>query len=207
MLLHEVGLTFTVMPSLADETVPQYIPAELVPRYLAEKKAMATPLDGTDTVIVAADTVVILKGSILNKPTDRKDAIRMLTMLSGQTHMVVTSVFVRNQLTSELIEDRTRVTFRQLDMADIERYVDQFKPFDKAGAYGAQECLPQGLNPCSERELNFLESIGKQDLLSRTTASPHDGQFQLEAIERINGSYFNVMGLPVHLVYTHLQGL
>ncbi|MBS1950877.1 MAG: Septum formation protein Maf [Cytophagales bacterium] len=168
-LLKEIGLTFTVDPPHIDESFPGDMPAENVPSYLAEKKAKALLFKITDEIVVASDTVVILKNKILNKPQDRNEAIEMLSRLSGNTHTVITAVCLLSQEKCECFDDRTEVTFKTLSKEEIEFYVDHYKPYDKAGAYGAQD---------------FIGMV---------------------AIEKIVGSYFTVMGLPVHQVYARLQ--
>ena len=86
----------------------------------------------------------------------------------------------------------------------IASYVDHYQPFDKAGSYGAQECLPEGFNPCSAEEMEFLRTIKHEDLVAKSiTRLP--GQGGMNAIRKIEGSYFNVMGLPVHRVYRELE--
>lgn len=167
-LMKEAGFTFTVEKPAVDEAFPDTLPVEQVARYLAEKKAEVFRLRLRDEVVVTADTVVILGGRILNKPQDRAEAIAMLTALSGRTHRVMTGVCILSKEREEAFEDTTDVTFVTLTPAEIEFYVDHYKPYDKAGAYGAQDWIG------------------------------------MIAIEKINGSYFNVMGLPIHLVYQHL---
>ena len=120
-------------------------------------------------VIVAADTVVIVDENIVNKPADRDEAIRMLTMLSGRTHLVMTGVCIISREREESFDESTLVTFQSLTAGEIEHYVDNYKPYDKAGAYGAQDWIG------------------------------------MIAIQKIEGSYFNVMGLPIHVVYQHLK--
>jgi len=113
--------------------------------------------------------VVILDNQILNKPENRLQAINMLRQLSGRTHLVMTGVCILSAGREISFDDTTEVTFTRLTNEEIEYYVDTYKPYDKAGAYGAQD---------------FIGMIG---------------------IEKINGSYFNVMGLPVHKVYPILK--
>jgi septum formation protein len=121
-----------------------------------------------EEIIVTADTVVILSNRIINKPEDRNEAIRMLTDLSGKTHIVMTGVCILSKEKEESFDDTTEVSFQALKQAEIEFYVDNYKPYDKAGAYGAQDWIG------------------------------------MVAIQNIVGSYFNVMGLPIHKVYQHL---
>lgn len=167
--MRETGFNFTVEKPDVDETFPTQLPVEQVARYLATQKAEYFRPRITDEVVVTADTVVIIDNSILNKPQDRNEAIRMLNVLSGRTHLVMTGVCILSSEKEESFDDTTEVTFKKLSQAEIEFYVGQYKPFDKAGAYGAQDWIG------------------------------------MVAIEKITGSYFNVMGLPIHLVYQHLS--
>lgn len=168
-LMREAGFTFTVEKPDVEESFPEELPVEQVARYLANKKAEYFRKELHNQIIVTADTVVILDGEIMNKPADRKEAITMLSRLSGKTHLVMTGVCILSAEREESFDDTTEVTFRNLKQEEIEFYVDQYKPYDKAGAYGAQD---------------FIGMI---------------------AIEEIKGSYFNVMGLPIHKVYEHLK--
>ena len=167
--MKEAGFEFKTITPESDEEFPDSMPAQLVPRYLAERKARSLEHRITNETIVASDTVVILDGTILNKPAGRAEAIEMLTRLSGRTHTVITAVCLLSTGKMDLFDDRTQVTFKKLSREEIEYYVDRCKPFDKAGSYGAQD---------------WLGMVG---------------------IERINGSYFTVMGLPMHKLYQHLQ--
>ncbi len=168
-LMREAGFTFTVEKPEVDESFPDELPVEQVARYLAVKKAEAFRPSLNDQIIVTADTVVILEQKILNKPADRPEAIAMLFQLSGKTHRVMTGVCILSAEREVSFDDTTEVTFSTLSLQEIEYYVDHYKPYDKAGAYGAQD---------------FIGMI---------------------AIEKIVGSYFNVMGLPIHNVYKHLS--
>ena len=162
-------MEFTVDPPHIDESFPADMPIQNVPSYLAEKKARALLPKIKDEVVLASDTVVILGNQILNKPADRAEAIQMLSDLSGHTHTVITAVCLLSKEKTDCFEDRTEVTFKKLSQNEIEFYVDNYKPYDKAGAYGAQD---------------FIGMI---------------------AIEKIVGSYFTVMGLPIHKVYERLE--
>ena len=175
------------------------MPAEDVSLFLASKKADWFAFKD-DEVILTADTIVVINGAILNKPADREDAIRMLSVLSGRTHQVFTGVCIASKKKRKLFREETGVTFRNLNKEEVEYYIDNFKPYDKAGSYGAQECLPPDMNPCSPDEVAFLQKIGKPDLVSSTLGSK-----AIAAIKQINGSYFNVMGLPIHRVYHELM--
>ena len=167
-LLKEAGFTFTVEKSDVEESFPAELPVEDVARYLAEKKAEYFRPGIHEEIVLTADTVVVLDGRILNKPQDRADAIRMLTLLSGKTHRVITGVSIVSKEKEDSFDDTTEVTFKKLSQQEIEFYVDTYEPYDKAGAYGAQDWIG------------------------------------MVAVEKIIGSYFNVMGLPIHKVYQHL---
>lgn len=168
-LMKEAGFEFVVEKPDVDESFPSTLPVEQVARYLAAKKAEYFRPRLTDEIIVTADTVVVLDNNILNKPADRQEAIEMLSRLSGRTHRVITGVSIFSKEKEEIFDDTTEVTFKKLSSKEIEFYVDNYKPYDKAGAYGAQDWVG------------------------------------MVAIQTINGSYFNVMGLPIHKVYQHLS--
>lgn len=203
-LMREIGFSFTVRAPDIDESFSASMPVVDVPGYLAEKKARVFEADLQDEVVVASDTVVIINNEILNKPTDRNDAITMLHKLSGNTHTVVTAVCLLSKTKSICFHDHTKVTFRSLSQTDIEFYIDHFKPLDKAGAYGAQDCLPENFNPCSKEEIDFLDSIGRHNLIEQTITQPATGK-RITIIDKIVGSYFTVMGFPIHLVYQKLH--
>jgi septum formation protein len=167
-LMREAGFTFTVEKPDVNESFPNDLPTDQVAKYLAEKKAEYFRLTMKDEIVLTADTVVILGSQILNKPLDRNEAIEMLTNLSGNTHNVMTGVCILSKEKEISFEDLTEVTFQPLTTEEIIFYVDHYKPFDKAGAYGAQDWIG------------------------------------MVAIQKIVGSYFNVMGLPIHKVYQHL---
>jgi septum formation protein len=168
-LMKEAGFQFTIESPDIDESFSAEMLVELVPKYLAEKKARVLLPKIDKEIIVASDTVVILGKIILNKPKDRHEAIEMLQLLSGQTHLVITAVCLLSKEKMVCFDDRTEVTFKKLSLEEIEFYIDTCKPFDKAGAYGAQD---------------WLGMVG---------------------IEKINGSYFTVMGMPMHRVYEELM--
>jgi septum formation protein len=170
-LMQQAGFEFTIQKPDVDEDFPNDMPVENVAKFLAEKKAKALASFIDNHIVVTADTVVIIDQSILNKPTDFNEAFDMLQMLSGRTHHVRTGVCITYQKEKVLFDDVTVVTFSKLTKKEIEYYIHQYKPFDKAGAYGAQD---------------FIGMIG---------------------IEKIEGSYFNVMGLPIHRVYRVINDL
>ncbi len=202
-LMKEIGYSFALGLPEGDESFSPEMEVTQVPQYLAQKKAGTFRTKIDREIVITADTVVILGNTILNKPIDRNDAIRMLTELSGQTHLVITAVCLLSADKTDCFDDRTEVTFNKLTHSQIEVYVDNCRPLDKAGSYGAQECLPPGMNPCSAEENNFLKKIKRLDLITKSLTSS-TSQAGLLAIEKIKGSYFNVMGLPIHKVYEHL---
>lgn len=170
-LLQGLGIPFKVFViDGIDESYPANIPSENVAEYIAVKKAApyAENIKGTDNVVLTADTVVVCFGEILGKPSDEQDAYRMLRMLSGKTHYVYTGVCITAEGKQKHFSVRTDVTFRELTDDEIWHYIHEYKPFDKAGAYGIQE---------------WIGYVG---------------------ITGINGSYYNVMGLPVQRIYKEL---
>lgn len=174
-LLGQLGLTFCLgHAGDIDETYPADLAAVDVAPYLSRLKAdhyRRIAMQPNDLVI-CADTVVIIDDTVLGKPTDEADACRMLSRLSGRTHRVVTGITLEWNDGSEpkRLTDRaiTEVTFAQLSREEIRWYVENYKPLDKAGAYGIQEWIGAA------------------------------------AVSRIDGSYSNVMGLPLHLLYEML---
>lgn len=201
-LLQELGFHFRIENPESDESFPNVMPAEAIPKFLAEQKAETLKSTIKDEIVMTADTVVIIDGGILNKPDDRHHAIEMLNCLSGRTHTVITAVCLLDREKQDVFDDHSRVTFKKLSQKEIEFYVDTCKPLDKAGAYGAQECLPSGVNPCSHEEIKFLKEINKMDLIEKSINTKAGSG--MACIEKITGSYFNVMGLPIHKVYEHL---
>lgn len=152
------------------ESIPEGYAPDQVPVLMSRGKSQGfhRPLE-RDEVLITADTVVIINGTVLGKPHSREDAVDMLRTLSGCTHEVVTSVTLRDCSRSVSFSDSTLVTFESLSDAEIEHYIDRYKPFDKAGAYGVQE---------------WIGYVG---------------------ISRLEGSFYNVMGFPVHKVWQHLK--
>ena len=165
-ILDTMGLEFSVDVSDADESFAG-TPKEMVLE-LSRRKAQAVASRHSGAIILAADTLVY-GDEVLGKPHDRQDACRMLRELSGQAHEVVTAVVIRDSSREIAFTDSTTVHFAPLEESEIDYYVDNFKPYDKAGAYGIQEWIGYA------------------------------------AITGIEGSYFNVMGLPVHRLYEELK--
>ena len=142
-LLGELGLEFTIgQIKDYDETYPASLKYDEIPAYIAEQKSIhyKGELEPND-VLITSDTIVAIDGDILGKPKDKTEAIKMLRELSGRTHHVVTGLCIRSTQKTVTISDTCEVTFDILSDEDIEYYIDNFKPFDKAGAYGIQEWI------------------------------------------------------------------
>ncbi len=168
-LMEAAELEFNIIIADVDETNPEGMSGELVPEFLARKKAAAIEQQVHDAIIIAADTVVLLDHEILGKPIDEQHAIEILQKLSGRKHEVVTGVCMQKGMKQVCFSVTTEVYFRSLSKEFIEHYVRDYRPFDKAGAYAIQE---------------WIGMIG---------------------IEKINGDYYNVMGLPIGEVVLKLK--
>lgn len=141
-LMRMAGFEFEVRSKDVPEDHPEDTRPEDIPLFLAKKKASALlPEISHDEVIIGADTIVILDGKIYEKPTDRVDAIRMISELCGHTHTVVTGVYIVSTKKDVGFSETTRVTFNSLTQEEIAYYVDHYKPYDKAGAYACQEWI------------------------------------------------------------------
>lgn len=152
-----------------DESYPADLPAEKVPLYLARKKSNAfLSRLRENELVITADTVVICDSNVLGKPADTDEAFRMLKMLSGRKHTVVTGLTVATREIQISDTAITEVEFAPLSDETIREYIDRYRPLDKAGAYGIQE---------------WIGAV---------------------AVKGINGSFYNVMGLPLHLLTTLL---
>ena len=170
-LLRGMGMEFSILTKETDERFPSDMPLDEVPKYLSMQKSLAFADEElpADYLLITSDTVVICEGEILGKPKDREDAERMLQLLSGKTHHVVTGVTVRSAEKTESFAVRSNVTFAQLDDEEIDYYIEHCKPYDKAGAYGIQE---------------WIGYVG---------------------ISGLEGSFYNVMGLPTRKLYGVLK--
>ena len=138
-------MSFDVLVSDADESYdPDALP-ENIARSIAEKKLQAVldlkKVDLSDSIIVAADTIVVLEGEVIGKPVDRTDALGILNRLSGKKHQVITAVCVQDDQKRLVFHDTTHVCFHALSTEQIIHYVDNYKPYDKAGAYAIQEWI------------------------------------------------------------------
>jgi len=173
-LLEWAELDFEVIISDAPEDYPANLPITEVPVYIARNKAAAVyqQLDADrqhGSLIIAADTVVVLENTIIGKPVDTEDAVSILGNLSGRWHQVITGVVIRRGDQEASFHDLTEVEFHELSSEEINYYVSRYQPFDKAGAYAIQEWIG------------------------------------VTGIRRINGDFYNVMGLPVSRVLKTLK--
>lgn len=158
-LLEWAEIPFDVIPSDAEEVFPQGLPISEVPVFLASlKSSEIRKKTGSGRIILAADTIVVLDQQILGKPLDRSDAIRMLLLLSGSIHEVITGVSISNGNRESLFSEITRVRFHPLKRSDIEHYVDNYGPYDKAGAYAIQEWI--GVTGIHSIEGDFYNVMG-----------------------------------------------
>ncbi|MCQ2195512.1 MAG: Maf-like protein [Paludibacteraceae bacterium] len=170
-LLGGLGVNFRVQTiSGLDESYPETLQAGEIPLYLAKKKSSAyEQIMAANTMIITADTIVWHNNRVLGKPKSREQAIEMIRSLAGDNHKVFTGVCVKTKDREASFFCESSVKFAALTQAEIEYYVDNYKPFDKAGAYGIQE---------------WIGYVG---------------------VESMVGSFYNIMGLPVHQLYAVLK--
>jgi septum formation protein len=169
-LLEALDVDFVIKTKNTDESFGNNTTIREIPCQLAQRKARAFLSEiAENQLVIAADTIVSIDDEVLNKPQNEQEATTMLQKLSGQCHEVITGVCLLSLHKEKIFYDVTKVFFKSLTEEEIAYYVKKYKPYDKAGSYGAQEWLG------------------------------------MIAIERINGSYFNVMGLPVHKLYEELK--
>jgi septum formation protein len=140
-LLTLMGIDFRVVTKDVDESFPAELTPDKVAQYIAEKKAHAFDDDLNDELLITADTIVSIDGEILGKPADEAEANVMLQKLSGRTHQVYTGVALSYKHNITSFVDRTDVDFRSMTNEEIEFYIREYKPYDKAGAYGIQEWI------------------------------------------------------------------
>ncbi len=165
----DIDFEVRIIPDI-DESHPENTPPEDIPCYIARKKADAYRASmRKNELIITADTVVVLDDDILEKPSDRENAIEMIKRLSGRKHQVVTAVVLTTVEKQKEFSVISTVEFAELTNEEIEYYVDKYQPFDKAGAYGIQE---------------WIGYIG---------------------VKGIEGSFYNVMGLPIQRLYQELK--
>lgn len=170
-LLAGLGVDFTIdTGNTFEEIVPDGMPLVEIPEYMAKGKSHGFHrLLMADEILITADTMVLCADEIMGKPADRDDAMRMLLKLQDNRHQVLTGVCIRSLGREVSFTVSTEVTFGKLSMEEIDYYIDNYQPFDKAGAYGVQEWIGYA------------------------------------GIKGIEGSYFNVVGLPVHMLYQKLK--
>lgn len=140
-LLKLMGLDFSIMTKDVDESFPSSLSPDKVAQYIAEKKAHAFDGEIQEEVLITADTIVAIDGEILGKPIDEADARKMLEKLSGRTHQVYTGVAISYKQNITSFVDKTDVEFRNISSEEIDFYISEYKPYDKAGAYGIQEWI------------------------------------------------------------------
>jgi septum formation protein len=169
-LLHDLGLKFDIVIKEYNESYPEGLNGSEIARYVAHEKSASFKQNISDNeIVITADTIVWCNNKVLGKPVDSGDAIKILQQISGNTHEVITGVTLLSLSREVTFSESTRVTFESMSDEEIIYYVESFKPYDKAGAYGIQEWI--GLAACSH----------------------------------IEGSYFNVVGLPVQRLYKELR--
>lgn len=172
-LLTQLGLKVRVIHQDIAENYPDNLPLREVPAYLAAQKA-TVPLDfeqQENQIIIASDTMVIMDDEVFHKPQDFADGQRILSRLQGRTHSVVTGVCIQTRDKTVSFSDEAKVTFSPMSSEEIDFYLKEFAPYDKAGAYAIQEWIG------------------------------------LAKIEKMEGSFATIMGLPTHLVYQQLKNL
>jgi len=168
-LLKGLDIDFEIVKIEADESFPEHLVREEITEFISKTKSESfRPLD-SDEILITADTLVWLENEILGKPKNQEEAIQMLSLLSDSTHEVFTSVTVKSIRNIITFSDTTQVTFSPISEDEINYYIENYKPFDKAGAYGIKEWI------------GFAK------------------------IFRIQGCYYNVMGLPLHKLYSVLE--
>lgn len=141
-LLAALGYSFEVRTKDTNESYPKSMSCEEVPTFLAKQKAAALlPQLQEDELLICADTVVILDNQILGKPANKEEATKMLNLLSGKTHNVITGVFIGDSKQEVVFSETTEVTFNNLSEYQIKYYIENYEPFDKAGSYGIQEWI------------------------------------------------------------------
>lgn len=169
-LMQELGLEFEVRPADLDEFYPEELGMTAIPEYLAQLKADAMKDSLKDNeILITADTIVWKDDKVLGKPANYDEAFAMLKSLSGSQHQVITGMNIQSADKRISFHAVTEVWFAELSDEEISFYIEKYKPYDKAGAYGIQEWI------------GFV------------------------AIYKIEGSFYNVMGLPIHKLYQHLK--
>lgn len=169
-LLAYVIPNFIVKTKDVEEIYPDDIPKKTVAEYLAKLKASVFEGEiANNEIFITADTIVLLGNTIFGKPKDKKDGIKILQQLSGKRHEVITGVCIKSAKKEISFSHSTKVVFKELSLEEITHYIEEYKPYDKAGAYAIQE---------------WIGFIG---------------------VEKINGDYNNIVGLPVQELFEKLK--
>ncbi|MFT6865592.1 MAG: septum formation protein [Cyclobacteriaceae bacterium] len=168
-LLQKAGYKFEVVSYDFDEILPEAIQASDAAEYLAKEKNTFYRSKLENQVIITSDTTVVLDNKVYNKPKDAEEALEMIRLFSGKSHEVISGVCISSLQKTISFSSKTVVTFSEINNVEAQFYVDQFKPFDKAGAYGIQEWIG------------------------------------LTKISKVEGSFFNVVGLPIQELYDILK--
>jgi septum formation protein len=170
-LLSDAGVKFELATIDYEEIFPEHLKGKEIAEYLSRQKALHFRHEKISPyhIIITADTIVWCNGRVLDKPSDPEEAFEILSILSGNTHEVITGITLLSDVSMHTFSETTKVTFDKLTKEEILYYIDNFRPFDKAGGYGIQE---------------WIGIIGNS---------------------RIDGSYFNVMGLPVNRLLKELR--
>ena len=167
----DLDIDFTIQLKEVEEMYPEELKGNEITDFLADLKSKSFTNLSEKELLITSDTIVWLEGKALGKPTDAADAFLMLSALSGKKHEVITSISIKSKHFQKIINDTTIVSFNTITDDEINYYIKNYKPFDKAGGYGIQEWI------------GFI------------------------AINRLEGSYFNVVGLPVHKLYKELMNI
>jgi septum formation protein len=170
-LMKELGFDFEIIIKDVEETYPAHLKREEIALFLCELKARAFDLSEfkPGDILITADTIVWHEGQVLGKPVDAVDAFDILSRLAGSRHEVVTAICLKSRERQHSFYDVSEVWFKPMSPKQLNYYIEHFRPFDKAGAYGVQE---------------WIGYVG---------------------VERIEGSFFNVMGFPTHRFYEELE--
>lgn len=164
----DLAIDFTIQLKEVEEVYPQELKGVEITNFLADLKSKPFKNLAKNDLLITSDTIVWLENKALGKPKNYEEAFKMLRDLSGKKHEVITSISIKNSSFQKIISDVTEVYFKELTDQEIDYYIKNYKPFDKAGAYGIQEWI------------GFI------------------------AVDKIEGSFFNVVGLPVHKLYAEL---
>lgn len=168
-LLGKLNIPFSVQTREVDESYPQGLNPEEIAIYLAEKKSQAFNEKIDTEIVLTADTLVVINNKVLGKAANYEEAFRMLKLLSGNKHIVITAVCLRSKKQIKTFTESTNVYFYNISDKEIADYINNYKPYDKAGAYGIQDT------------------------------------FGLTVICKIEGCYYNVVGLPVSRLYKEMK--